>query len=461
LIAASRIAHADHHGFHFTLSGDVAYTDNVFAQSSGAEGDAYGTIRPGVLFAYDAPRMIHDLAAEIELLDYARHSDSYSVTGRAAWNGLFLPGPRTSILTDASFATGKTTALNARDPSDVTQIVVTPAGQIDTLQVGADESLSYTAGKATRLGQNFFSRYGTTDDGMGSTTDTRAVGLSGTYERTSGYDLYGATVGLEWLRLERAVPGGDAGGEQGNRLDRQINPRAMASWRHDWGRTWSTALDAGLVYVIPYAKDPNAPAAEEETSLLPQGDATVAYTDLWGRASLGVHRTVAPNQFLAQNTVNTGVSAQVGVPLPWLTPPGHNPVLAALGTAGFEQTKIVDTESTDPSSTFDIFRADVSVAYAPKPNETFSLRYEYSHQTGNANADMLTPSYSKQTVYFTFAFRWPDRVEGAVPQIRQSNRADRSDLAPVGTEPVVPQGYEQPAQNDSSSSSSSSSSDGD
>ena len=55
-------AYADHSSAHFTASGDVATTDNVFAAADNRQGDLFFQVRPGVLFAYDAPRMIHELA---------------------------------------------------------------------------------------------------------------------------------------------------------------------------------------------------------------------------------------------------------------------------------------------------------------------------------------------------------------------------------------------------------------
>jgi hypothetical protein len=57
---------------------------------------------------------------------------------------------------------------------------------------------------------------------------------------------------------------------------------------------------------------------------------------------------------------------------------------------------------------------------------------------------MVTPSYYRNTVYFEFAFRWPEELAVQVPRTTGSNRADGGDLAPVGAEPVVPDAAEPP-----------------
>jgi hypothetical protein len=51
---------------------------------------------------------------------------------------------------------------------------------------------------------------------------------------------------------------------------------------------------------------------------------------------------------------------------------------------------------------------------------------------------MVTPSYHRDTLFFTFSLRWPSDVAVQVPRRTQSVRSDRKDLAPIGAEPVVP-----------------------
>src|SRR5258707_7162133 len=90
LVVASP-ARADHTSLHATATGEVATTDNLFAAGSAGDRqpDLFFTVRPGLLFAYDEPRMIHDFNAEAEAIQYVLHSDAPSLTGRAGWRSLF------------------------------------------------------------------------------------------------------------------------------------------------------------------------------------------------------------------------------------------------------------------------------------------------------------------------------------------------------------------------------------
>lgn len=426
---------------HVTATGDVSATDNVFAQSgSQRSADVFFTVRPGLLYAYDAPRMIHDINAEGEVIYYLRHSSEPSVNVRGGWRALFLPGPRSEMVITANAGKGVLTALSSTTSAASTGPTVTPLGKVDVQQADGSEDLSWIAGKQTRLAQNLLARYSGTDDsnGMpmtGTQTDTRELASNLTFERSFRNDSIDLTAGASWLRLERIAPN-DA--MMPSRLDHQINPRGTLAWRHDINRTWSTSLDGGAVFVIPYGTDPYNPGLKKKGGTFPIGDALLAYSEAWGRATLAVRHGVSPNLFIAQNTVDDNAVLQLALPLPWLDDTRRNPKLALQASLGVERTKLVDSETGGTQSTFYLGRADVSVGYSPRPGFTYGARYELVYQNGNAIATMAIPSYFRNTLYFTFAIRYPDRVAAEVPKRTESVRSDRKDLAPVGAEPVIP-----------------------
>src|SRR5262249_22265679 len=117
----STTASAEHTSVHVTASGSVAATDNAFAAADGSRGpDAYTQLRPGVLFAYDTPRMLNELEAQAEILEYAAHYDQLSLSLRSGWRGFFLPSPRSEVLVQAEGSNGKVNALSARTSPDQT-----------------------------------------------------------------------------------------------------------------------------------------------------------------------------------------------------------------------------------------------------------------------------------------------------------------------------------------------------
>ncbi|MDB4953552.1 MAG: putative exported protein [Myxococcales bacterium] len=457
LIACTAVAvpaHADHSSLHATANGSVATTDNVFGSDGNRQADIFFDLRPGVLFAYDAPRMIHELNAEADILEYVAHSESASVTGRGGWKGFFLPGPRSEVTLTANGGTGQLNALTSGTAPNMTGVGLTPGGRIYMKEADAGEYVSWTATKETRISQAALARWTNTDDAASqpagqntSVTSAEAGGGLG-FERSFEHNSIGINAGISYLYMRRIAPVG--GPTMGPRLDHQLNPRGTLAWRHDIDKRWSGGVDGGVVYVHPVGFDPDHPMAVHRSAPFFIIGGLLAYTDVWGRATLDVRRAVTPNQFIAQNTLSEGVTAQVAMPLPWLDDNPHMraPKLVGLGSVGYEHSELIDSENSSVAGAFDIGRLDAGVGYSPTPGKTFGLRYEFVYQRANTQATAAFPStqasYFRNTLYFTFSFRYPERVAVRVPRrAGQSVRADRKDLSPVGAEPVVPDPTEQ------------------
>jgi hypothetical protein len=447
-------ARADHSSLHATANGSVATTDNVFAASDDGnrQADLFFQVRPGLLFAYDAPRMIHELNAEIEVLEYIAHSKTPSVTLRGGWRGFFLPGPRSEMTVSANGSTGQLNALTSGTTPDQTGVAVVPGGRADVKQADASESWSWTSSKETRTSQTAFARWTNTDDatsqpaGMNTAITSSEVGGALGFEVNFEKNSVAIEAGASYIKMLRIAP---PLAMMGSRLDRQLNPRGALNWRHDIDRHWSTSADVGLVYVNPIGIDPYHPMEQHRSAPFPIAGALIAYTEVWGRATLNARRAVAPNQFIAQNTLNESVTSQLVMPLPWLDENTRlrAPKLVGLASLGVERTQLIDAESSSLVGEFKLARLDAGVAYSPQPGQTYGLRYELVYQKADTLATAafpgVTTSYYRNTLYFTFSLRWPDRVAVRVPRRGQSVRADRKDLSPVGAEPVVPDPTEQ------------------
>jgi len=437
LVVAPR-AWADHTSLHFTATGDASTTDNLFAAGSDGDrqADVYFTIRPGVLYAYDAPRMIHDFTAELEATEYALHSDQPSLSGRGGWRAVFLPGPRSSVTMSIDAGTGVVTSLSSRSSASETVASASPggSGNIDTQQVSVAESASYQSSQFTRVTQGVLGRYATTDDDHGTTTDTREVAANLGFERTFEHDSLLLNAGVSYLVLERKAPSTTP---MGTGKDHQLNPTASLAWHHDFNRAWSLAANGGMTFVNPVNNDAADVTATQKTSQFWVAGAALAYTEVWGRAQLSANRSVAPNLLLAQNTVDESANLSVAMPLPWLDDTKRNPKLMALGSLGFSHSSLINSDTGDTEGNIDVARADLSVGWSPRPGQTFGVRYEFVYQAAGNTGLMDVPSYYRNTLSFTFAIRYPDRVAGEVPRRNTSIRSDRSDLIPVGAEPVI------------------------
>ena len=437
-------ARADHASVHATASGNVAVTDNLFSVSSNGnrESDVYTQIRPGVLGTWATPRMVQTLAAEAEVLEYANHSPGNpSLTLRGRWEALFLPTPRTDLGMGAGASTGKVNSLTSRSSADQSTIAITPTGSSELRQADAQHRLSWQATKATRTSEQAFVRWAATNDDLPMPTTTNsvevgaAVGVDRQYEKNG----IGFEVGGSLLRLERISPSVQGG--QPSRLDRQLNPHATASWRHDYSKAWSSQVTAGIVYVNPYGIDPYNPTATDRTAQpYPVFSATGAYTEVRGGATLTVGRSVAPNLFIAQNTVNEEAVARLQLPLHALdsSPRARDPQWSLLGTIGFDRSQLIDSTTAQVQGSFDVARADIALQWHPAPSQTYALRYEFLYQHGDTIGTLVSPTFYRNTLFFVFSFRYPGVLATQVPRRTGSVRADGGDLSPVGAEPVVP-----------------------
>lgn len=429
-----------------TFSGDVSATDNVFAATADRnEGDLALTLRPGLLLGYEAPRMSHELAVESEVIEFVSHSDAPSLSLRVGASSNYVTSKYTNLTTQFDASNGVITALSSRLTPDQTGPQLIPVGRVDVMQGSATEGLSWSSGRDYTLSQSLFARASRTDDNADDVNMATAAtivtsveaGMSlGVDRQFRRGDALSLSAGASVLRLERDAPP-DA--MLGPRLDRQLNPRARLAWRHDFNRIWSAELDVGGVYVHPYAEDPNNPDVEQGDGLFPILGAGLAYTEVWGRATLQARRDVSPNLFVAQNTLNDAATLALAMPLPLLDDSQmRRPRLVALGSLGVSRTQLIDASTSDLASSFYIGRADVGIGYSPRPGFTYGVRYEFIYQTGDSAAVAEIPGFYRNTISFTFQIRYPDRVAGGetAKKRQDSVRADGSDLVPIGVDPV-------------------------
>lgn len=430
----SATANADNAELHVTAAGSVATTDNVNGSADDPRGSVFTDVRPGMLFTYNAPRMIHELTTEVDMFYYFGRAKP-NVTFRGDWKAFLLTGPRSEMSVGASGSTGQLNALSASTYSNENPLLVQPEGRVDTNNVSASENASWIATTFTRLSQRAFLRYTTTNDtnpDVAVSTESFETGASFGLDHRLRRDNFSLELGGSYVYLEKKDP---FMRQMGDRLDKQLNPRAIALWQHDFSKEWSSNVHAGGVYVNPtYNLTGDTKAAP-----FPIFGITAAYTDVWGRAQLTARREVTPNLFIAQNTVNDGVNLTFAMPLAFLDKDSsrRQPKVVGIGTIGFDRTQLIDPTSADLTGRFYLGRLDLSVGWQPRVGQTLGFRYEFTYQNGDTVGEMFVPSYFRNTFYFTYALRWPEDVGVRVPRRNNSVRADQGDLAPIGSEPVV------------------------
>ncbi len=434
---------ADRYSLHGTASLDAAVTDNVSSLGGLARSpELFFTLRPGALFTYALPRMIHEINAELELMRYATTQDQPTIAARGGWKALFIPGPLSEIIVQANASRSMLSAISAASAPVDTTVGFVPIGNVDVTQGDVSEYGSRTATREIRLFQTLFGRAGKTDDNAPDMARTivssEEAGGSFGLDRSFMKTTVSVEAGASYSKLQRLA---EVNAPMGSRLDRQVNFRGRVQWRRDLSRKLSTAVDAGLAVVVPVLKDPYHPDVTRHVGTFPIVGGQLAYTDVWGLVTFAVRRDVTPNLFVAANTVNDSATLAAAIPLYWLENGNRrrSPKLAGVGSFGIQRTQLVSSETAQLTGSFIVGRIDAGVQYVAQPGVTYSARYELIAQTGDATAEISQSGFFRQTVYVTAAIRFPADVAVRVPKRRTSSvRADRKDLAPAGAEPVIP-----------------------
>lgn len=444
LCLAAGSAAAQSTSWHATVNGDVAVTDNVFAApfDGNRAGDLLFQLRPGGLFTYSGQRMVHDLTADLELLHYAFNSRRPTLTSRGGWRVLLVTGPRSELQLSLGGGTGVLTNVSSRLTADETLINITPVGRVTYASASAGQSFTYTITRQLRFGQRLFARANSSDDNAMFRTEATGAEAGGGLALSRDWRNHTVSLdaGASVSRLERVA---EPGARLDSRLDRQVLPRVRGVWRYDVARRVGIAADAGVVGILPFGTDPYNPMQERERAWFPVAGGTLEVNELWGRAAMSLRRDVAPNFLFAQNAISDNAIISAAVPLPWLdNTRRRNPKLIGVGTVAIQRSRMIDAVTGNLSRSLGAARVDLAAIYTPRANVSYGLRYELIFQMGDEGLGAVVPvqGFFRNTIFFTFNMRFPERVAGELPKRRAGAAANesRSDMTPVGAEPVVP-----------------------
>jgi hypothetical protein len=426
VMTAPQIALADDWSLHAVVAGQVAATDNIFQVPSNSPegtprtGDLLFQLRPGALLAIATPRSTHQVAADLDVIGYAKQRDAWSVSGRATWRGLFLLSQRTELVTGIAAASGTLNSLVARsnDPS----AALVPTGSSDFVSAEGRQQLTHQASTDVRVTQHSQAQIVQTIGSNQNKNLSTDLGAGGGFDRSWRFDSFGVDVSGTFVRFSRS--------EDPSTNNSLFNIRTAAQWRHDISRRWSSNVDGGVVAVVPIS---SSSTASSSTVLVPIIGAQLAYAPQWGTAGISVSRSVVPNLFVAQNTVADAVVGNVNMPLPWLSEHRARPQWSALGSVGFTRTQLVDSNRGELASSFSVINLDLALQHEISEQSSVSARYQFIRQSGNADSLTIIQGYARNTFLVSFTYRYPRLTAARFPS-RDSVRVDRSDVSPVGDE---------------------------
>ena len=421
VVALAPPARADEYSLHALLSTQLSGSDSTLEDGTGSEAVLGYQLRPGLQLAYNARRHMEELMLEVGVDGAGITTEGVSLGYRAALRSVFNLTPRLDGDLGVTATGGRTNALTTTAPANVGGPNILPSNQSDFVGVEGNQSLGYILSPRMNARQSAFGRYFQT---VGGEFDTVGYELGGGIgiDRTFQVTAIGIEGRASWQRLgsDEVVPGF---------LDyrEQIDVRGTLRIRRDFSERWSGAIDAGFLYLIPRQ-------AGEEAVWEPLAGAELAYFPIWGSAMFSVRHTAGPNLLLAQNEISDSAVVNAALPLPvkWLGSTRQQPRLTFLTSTGAAYTRFADNVSGMSAGRFTVFYADAAFQYLPKPHLAFSLRFQFVSQT--STEDVIDPmmqalGYTRNTVLFMFAGRWPNRLAVDMPV---QNRTRAREITPVG-----------------------------
>jgi len=393
--------------------GTLGVTDNAASAPDvplpgGAEksAGAFLILRPGLVFSLLSARTLQHLTYTYEYDLYFGETDSNSYSNRLEYRAFFDVSPRVSAVLGAYATQASSYSALTLAPSGSESLSLFPGGDANTLQLGADELMSFDLHPGWRLFESVGVAWGTPlfDTEAPTTLVPNArLGLE--------YSWVAAAVGLE-VRGEYAVIRDGVGADGVTiPLQKQLVTAALGTFRHDLGRYFTSRAGAGILRVDRF--DPPFGA------WYPTAGAALAYADVVGEAELSYAHTVVTNALLGQSLLMDEVRLVGAVPL------DQRERFVIGASAGYQTGRLLD-ETAEPLSRVSVLLADLSFGWQATSLLLLGVRGQHIDQRSDTRVLTLPVSYVRNSIMLGAAVKFPPDPE--MPRAyRAPRRVDRSD----------------------------------
>jgi hypothetical protein len=386
----------------------IGYTDNVHSSPDPPvpgvpekTGDAFTLISPGVVMASTSRGVVHRVGYTYTLSLFLRESDANSSSNRLDYTGFFDLTPRTTLLLGASVLQSARHTTGIIPSADSTPLSSAVPGTTPFVSLRGEEGL--------------FGVFQTpiTDEPAPRTYETGArLGV----ERLFLQDA----VGVEGRANYSVVTGGTLpdGRPAGNQ--RQLVTAGVGRWRHDWGRDFTSRLEAGVMRV--QRLDSGLGFWE------PTGAAALAYAIEDGEAEIFYQHTASTSPLLGQSFVVDEVRLRGALPL------ADEGVVMLSSSIGYQHGRVIADDAT-LATTLDLYLVDVALGWQATDEWLLDVRYQHTQQLSDAEEPPLPLSFVRNTVLIGAALTFPPDRE--MPRrYRPPRRVDQSDELYEARDPV-------------------------
>lgn len=408
------------------------YTDNAqsapqvpLANEAPKSGGVFMMLSPGVVLAVASDRSIHTVKYAYTYDLFLQRENASTSSNQLEYRAFFDLSPRVGLLLGAAAVQSNQSSAIILAPPAAGTVNALPPGSGSFLGASADEGLSYDAGPGWRAYEGASVAEQAPIYGTVAPRTFAPAGRVGV-ERSLERDAIGVEARADYTVIEGSV--GVDGAEQG--VQRQLVGTGVGLWRRDWGRLFTSRVEAGALRVQRLNSG--------RGFWQPTGTAALAYVTERGDAELAYDHTVTTNLLLGQTLLVDEVRLRGALPL---TKKGE--VLAA-ASAGYQRGRILDA-NTDVAAHVDAVLADVGIAWKITPSLLVGLRYQHFEQMSDTRIPTFPLSFVRNSILAGVTLRFPPDSE--MPRAyRAPRRVDRTDeirdalRPPEARSPVRPGG---------------------
>jgi hypothetical protein len=374
---------------------------------------AFVVLRPGLVLSLLSPRNVQRLAYTFDYDLYFARNATNSASNRLDYRGFFDLGPGVNAVVGAAASESDSYASLTFAPPATGALPFVPGATTKLFQGSADELVSNDFSVGWRGWEGAGIVYATPFSGTAPETLTPNGRLGGEYSWLG--NALGAEVRADYAVVHNAVL------TDGTTvpLERELVSRAVAIWRHDIGRYFSSRLEAGGARLDRLET--------HKTFYYPTGTATLGYADTFGDATLTYAHAVTTNVLLGQSYLADDIRLRGGIPL------DQKATFSIAASVGYVTGRLLD-QNAELATHLALFLGDVTFGWQTTPWLLLGIRAQHIDQRSDIRVPTLPVSFVQNNVMLGVAVKLPPDAEMPAAY-RSPQRVDRTDELRTATVP--------------------------
>jgi hypothetical protein len=374
---------------------------------------AFIVLRPGLVLGLLSPRTMQRLSYTFDYDLYFTRAATNSASNRLDYRAFFDLSPGLSAIVGAAATVSDSYASLSFAPAASGAVPFLPGASTRLFQASADEMLSDDFAIGWRGWESAGVVYATPITGTAPET------LSPNLRLGAEYSWLGNAAGVEARTDYTVVHDGILADGTRVPLQRQLVTRAVALYRRDIGRYFSTRFDAGAARVDWLET--------HKTYYYPTGSATLGYADTFGDATLTYAHAITTNVLMGQQYLSDEVRLRGAIPL------DQKSIFSLAASVGYQTGRLLD-ENARLATHVSLLLTDVTFGWQTTPWLLLGVRAQHIDQRSDVRVPTLPVSFVQNSIMLGASAKFPPDPDMPAAY-RSPRRVDRTDELRTATVP--------------------------